>query len=150
MWAARGWHTLVTAVNEATGEVKFFVTNAVSESLAPLLAVAFRRPTAEHAFRIAKTEAGLTHFEGRQYVELMRHLILTLIVLGFVAVHTERLRGEKPAGNAGAGVPGVERGVPAGVPPPARRARPAAHRRGDPLPPAAKRAGDAVPQEAAA
>ena len=29
MWAARRWHTLVTAVNEATGEVKYVVTNAV-------------------------------------------------------------------------------------------------------------------------
>ena len=150
VWAARGWHTLVTAANEATGEVKSFVTNAVGESLATILAVAFRRATVEHAFRIAKTEAGLTHFEGRQYVGLMRHLTLTLIVLGFVAVHTERLRGEKPAGDAGAGVPGVERGVPAAVPPPTRSARPAAHRRGDPLPPAAERAGDAVSQETAA
>jgi SRSO17 transposase len=128
VWAARGWHTLVTAVNEATGEVKFFVTNAVGESLATLLAVAFRRATVEHAFRIAKTEGGLTHFEGRQYVGLMRHLTLTLVVLGFVAVHTERLRGEKPAGDTGAGVPGVERGVPAAVPPSAGRARPAARR----------------------
>ena len=150
VWAARGWHTLVTAVNEATGEVKYFVTNAVGESLATILAVAFRRATVEHAFRIAKTEGGLTHFEGRQYVGLMRHLTLTLIVLGFVAVHTERLRGEKPCGDSGAGVPGVERGVPAGVPPTAGRARPAAHRGGDPLPPAAERTGHTVPQEAAA
>ena len=128
VWAARGWHTLVTAVNETTGEVKFFVTNAVGESLATILAVAFRRATVEHAFRVAKTEAGLTHFEGRQYVGLMRHLTLTLIVLGFVAVHTERVRGEKPGGDSGAGVPGLERGVPAVVPPAAGRARPAAHR----------------------
>jgi SRSO17 transposase len=150
VWAARGWHTLVTAVNEATGEVKYFVTNAAGVSLATVLAVAFRRATVEHAFRIAKTEAGLTHFEGRQYVGLMRHLTLTLIVLGFVAVQTERLRGEKPAGDAGAGVPGVERGVPAAVPPPTGRARPAPRRRGHPLPPAAERAGNEVPQEEAA
>jgi SRSO17 transposase len=150
VWAARGWHTLVTAVNEATGEVKYFVTNAVGESLATVLAVAFRRATVEHAFRVAKTEGGLTHFEGRQYVGLMRHLTLTLVVLAFVAVHTQRLRGEKPAGDSRAGVPGVERGVPAAVPPAAGRARPAAHRRRDPLPPTAERAGHAVPQEAAA
>jgi SRSO17 transposase len=150
VWAARGWHTLVTAVNEATGEVKYFVTNAVGESLATVLAVAFRRATVEHAFRVAKTELGLTHFEGRQYVGLERHLLLTLIVMGFVAVHTERLRGEKPGGDAGAGVPGAERGVPAAVPPAARGARPAARRRRDPLPPETKRAGHRVPQETAA
>ena len=150
VWAARRWHTLVTAVNEGTGEVKFFVTNAVGESLGRVLAVAFRRATVEHAFRVAKSEAGLTHFEGRQYVGLVRHLILTLIVLGFVAVHAERLRGEKPAGDPGAGVPGAERGVPDPIPSAARDRRPAARRRGHPVPPAAERAGDAVPQETAA
>jgi len=150
VWAARRWHTLVTAVNEATGEVKFFVTNAVGESPGRVLAVAFRRATVEHAFRVAKSEAGLTHVEGRQYVGLERHLILTPIVLGFVAVHTERLRGEKCGGDAGAGVPGVERGVPGAVPEAARDGRPAARRRGHPVPPAAERAGDPIPQETAA
>ncbi len=66
------------------------------ESLATVLAVAFRRATVEHAFRVGKRELGLTHFEGRQDVGLERHLLLTLIVMGFVVVHTERLRGEKP------------------------------------------------------
>ncbi len=150
VWAARRWHALVTAVNEATGEVTYFVTNAVGEPLGRILAVAFRRATVEHAFRIAKTEAGRTHFEGRKYVGLVRHLILTLVVLGFVAVHTERLRGEKPAGHPGAGVPGVERAVPGAVPPATPDGRPAPRRRGHPVPPAAERAGDAIPRETAA
>ena len=50
---------------------------------------------------------------------MMRHLMLCLVVLGFVAGQADRLRGEKPGGDAGAGVPGVEptvRGV-AGEPP---------------------------------
>ncbi len=63
-----GWHPLVTAINEATGEVKYFVTNAIEEPLDRVLAVAFRRATIEHAFRLAKQEAGLMHYEGRQYV----------------------------------------------------------------------------------
>jgi SRSO17 transposase len=150
VWAARRWHTLVTAANEATGEVKYFVTNAVGESLGRVLAVAFRRATVEHAFRVANSEAGLTHFEGRQYVGLVRHLILTLIVLGFVAVHTERLRGEKCGGDAGAGVPGAERAVPGGVPEATRDGSSAARRRGHPVPPEAERAGDPIPQETAA
>jgi SRSO17 transposase len=150
VWAARGWHTLVTAVNEATGEGKFFVTNAVRESLAAILAVAFKRATVEHAFQVGKTQLGLTHFEGRQHVGLEPHLILTLVVMAFVAGHTERLRGEKPGRDAGAGVPCPERGVPAGVPPTTGRARPTAHRRRDPLPPAAERAGHAIPQETTA
>jgi hypothetical protein len=38
----------------------------------------------------------------------MRHLILALVVLGFVATQAERLRGEKPARDGGASMPGVE------------------------------------------
>jgi SRSO17 transposase len=137
VWVARGWRTLVTAVNEATGEVKFFVSNAVGEPLERVLAVAFRRATIEHSFRVAKQEAGLMHYEGRDYTGLMRHLILALIVLGFVAVHTERLRGEKPGADVGAGVPGVKRAMCGAVASPAGGSGDAAHQRRDPVPPAA-------------
>ena len=44
---------------------------------------------------------------------LMRHLSLCLAALGFVAEHTERLRGEKSGADDGAGVPGVGGRVPA-------------------------------------
>lgn len=148
--AAGRSYTLVVAINEATAEVKYFVTNAAAQPLGRVLAVAFRRATIEHAFRVGKGEAGLMHYEGRQYVGLVRHLILSLVVLGFVSVHTDRLRGEKPACDDGAGVPGVEREVRGAVPPPAWCARDAAHRRSDPLPPAAERTGHQVTQEAAA
>jgi SRSO17 transposase len=144
-------YTLVAAINKATAEVKYFVTNATAAPLRRVLAVAFRRATIEHAFRVAKSEAGLTHFEGRQYVGLVRHLILSLVVLGFVSVHTDRLRGEKPAGDDGAGVPGAQRAVRGVVsPPPPRRSGGVAHRRSDPLPPAEKRTGHKIPQEATA
>lgn len=141
VWAGGRPYTLVAAVNEATGEVKYFVTNATAAPLARILSVAFRRATIEHLFRVAKTEAGLTHYEGRQWVGLVRHLVLALVVLGFVSVHTDRLRGEKPARDDGAGVPGAERPVQGGVPPPPRGAGPAARRASDPLSPAAERAG---------
>src|ERR1700679_3692668 len=64
--------TLVIAINESTAEVKYFLTNAVA-SLKRVLAVAFRRATVEHLFRVAKQEVGLMHFEGRQYIGLLRH-----------------------------------------------------------------------------
>lgn len=137
VWAARGWHTLVTAVNESTGEVKYFVTNAVGEPLARVLAVAFRRATVEHAFRVAKQEAGLMHYEGRDYTGLIRHLTLSLIVLGFVAGHTARLRGEKSVRDAGAGLPGVERPVRESIASASGRRGVASHERGDPIPSAA-------------
>jgi SRSO17 transposase len=143
-------YTLVVAVNEATAEVKYFVTNATGEPLARILQVAFRRATVEHSFRLAKTEAGLTHYEGRQYVGLVRHLVLALIVLAFVSIHTDRLRGEKPAGNERAGVPGAERTVHDALPPSPGDGRVRPCRRGDPVSPAPQRAGGKVPQEAAA
>jgi SRSO17 transposase len=156
VWRAAGYSvyagghafTLVAAINEATGEVKYFVTNATEASLARILAVAFRRATIEHMFRVAKSEAGLAHYEGRQYVGLVRHLILGLVVLGFVSIHTDRLRGEKPASDDGAGVPGAQRPVRGDVPPPARDAGDAARRARDPLPPTAERPGREVTQEA--
>jgi SRSO17 transposase len=150
VWAAGREHTLVVAVSEATAEVKYFLTNATAEPLARVLAVAFRRWTVEHSFRLGKQEAGLTDYEGRDYTGLLRHLILALVVLGFVATHTERLRGEKPGGDGRAGVPGSEPAVRGRVPPPAGRARGAAHQHRHPVPPAAERSGRQVPQEAAA
>jgi hypothetical protein len=87
---------LVAAVNEATAEVKYFLTNATAAPLTRVLAVAFCRWAVGHAFRLGKQEAGLMDDEGRNYTGLLRHLTLALIVLGFVATHAERLRGKNP------------------------------------------------------
>ena len=150
VWVADREHTLVAAVNEATAEVKYFLTNATTAPVARVLAVAFRRAVVEHAFRLGKQEAGLMHYEGRDYTGLRRHLTLALVVLGFVATHTERLRGEKPAGDGRAGVPGAESAVRGRIPAAEGRARGAAHQRRHPVSPAAEHAGRQVPQETAA
>lgn len=106
-------HRLILARNRVTGEVKYFVTNAPRRvGLRQLLRVGLKRWAVEHCFRVSKSEIGLTHFEGRSYVGLMRHQILCLTALAFVALHTQRLRGEKPGGDVGAGMPGVERMLP--------------------------------------
>lgn len=103
---------LIVARNAATGEVKYFVSNAPADTpLEKLLRVAFRRWNVEHGFRVSKTEIGFGHFEGRSYVALMRHLILCLLVMGFVADQTDRLRGEKSGDHAGASMPRVEPAV---------------------------------------
>jgi len=100
---------LIVARNVATGEVKYFISNAPAETpVEKLLRVAFSRWNVEHTFRVVKSEIGFSHFEGRSYVALMRHMILCLLVMGFVAEHTDRLRGEKSGDHTGAGVPGVE------------------------------------------
>ena len=150
VWVAGREHTLVVAVNEATTEVKYSLTKATTAPLSRVLAVAFRRWAVEHASRLGKQEAGLMGPEGRNYTGLLRHLTLALIVLGFVATHTGRLRGEEPRGDRGTGVPGAEPAVLGGVLPASRHPRGAPHRRGDPLPPATERTGRQVPQEAAA
>jgi len=93
---------LIVAVSETTAEVKYYLTDASDCIPERILRVAFRRATVGHAFRVAKSEAGLSHFEGRHYVGLMRHTTPTPIVLGFVSVHADLLRGEKPAGDDGA------------------------------------------------
>lgn len=150
VWVAEGGHLLVTAVSEKTGEVKFFVTNAVDQPLERVLRVAFRRATVEHAFRLAKQEAGLMHYEGRHYTGLLRHLILSLIVLGFVAEQTQRLRGEKSGGDGGASLSGLEPSLCGGVPPSSGRSGTATYERSHSVSPAAEQAGDDISQEAAA
>jgi SRSO17 transposase len=129
---------LIVARNVATGQVKYFLSNAPADTaLEILLRVAFSRWNVEHAFRVCKTEIGFSHFEGRSYVALMRHQILCLLVLGFVAEHTDRLRGGKSTDHDGASVPSAEPALPrvAGEPPPQDNRR--AYSRGHRIPPAA-------------
>jgi SRSO17 transposase len=111
-WSA-GTYWLIWACNDETGEEKFFLSNASEEeAVEKLIRVAFRRAVVEHSFRVCKGELGFSHFEGRNYEALMRHQILCLVAMGFVAEHTEQLRGEKSGGNDGASVPDVPGGVP--------------------------------------
>jgi SRSO17 transposase len=106
-WSA-GTYWLIWASNDATGEEKFLLSNAPADTpVEVLVRVAFRRACVEHSFRVCKSELGFTHFEGRNYRALLRHVGLCLVALGFVAEHTERLRGEKCGDDRGAGVPGV-------------------------------------------
>ena len=106
-------HQLSKARNRETGEVKYFIARANKRTgLRVLLRVGFTRWHVEHLFRVAKGEVGLTHFEGRSYVSLKRHLALCLTAMAFVSRHTMRLRGEKPGGDLGAGLPGTAAALP--------------------------------------
>ncbi len=106
-------HRLILARNRETGETKYFLTNAPKRvGVRRVLAAGFARWHVEHLFRVAKAELGLTHFEGRSYVSLKRHLALCLVALAFVALHTQRLRGGKPGGDAGASLSGAGVGLP--------------------------------------
>jgi len=104
---------LIVARSVATGEVKYFVSNAPPRTgLLTLLKVAFTRAGVEHVFRLAKTEVGFSHFEGRNYQGLVRHMTLCQLVLLFAAEQTDRLRGEKPGRDDRADGEGVEHAVP--------------------------------------
>ena len=103
---------LIVAKNEKTGEVKYFVSNAPPKTaLKLLLRVAFSRWHVEHSFRIAKSEIGFSHYEGRHYRGLMRHMILCQLVMLFLAEQTSRLRGGKSGADTGADGQGLQRTV---------------------------------------
>jgi SRSO17 transposase len=103
---------LIWARNVATGEVKYFVSGEPARAvLGRLLRVGFSRWNVEHCIRASKGEVGFRDFQGRNYVALMRHLVLCLVTLTFAAGQAARLRGEKPGGDVGAGLPSVEPAV---------------------------------------
>ena len=140
---------LVAAWNESTEEVKYFLASG-SRCARRILRVGFRRWTVEHVFRVAKQEVGLMDFEGRKYTGLLRHLILSLVVLGFVAIRTDRLRGGKSGADVGAGVRGPEPTVRGVADPSSGRVGSPAGGAGHPIPSKAKRHREEVPQKAAA
>jgi SRSO17 transposase len=147
-WSA-GAYWLIWASNDETGEEKFFISNAPADaSIEALVRVAFARWNVEHAFRVAKSELGFTHFEGRNYVALMRHMSLCLVAMAFVSSVAEALRGEKSGGDDGAGVPGDGGGGGVLAFEQAGRHAAAARQRGHRLPPEAQPRGAAVPPEA--
>jgi SRSO17 transposase len=105
-----GTFWLIVARNPQTGDVKYFLSNAPPKTrLATLLKVAFSRWGVEHMFRLAKSEIGFDHYEGRTYQGLIRHMILCQWVLLFVAEQTDRLRGGKCGSDDGADGPRAQR-----------------------------------------
>lgn len=104
---------LIVAKNQKTSEIKYFLSNAPHRTaLQTLLNVAFTRANVEHVFRVAKSEMGFSHFEGRSYIGLMRHMILCQLVMTFIAEQTDRLREKKPGNHARTGRPGAEYRLP--------------------------------------
>lgn len=77
-------------------EIKFFVSNAPVETAVPtLLLVGFSRWRVERCFQDQKQEVGLDQWEGRRWLGLKRHLILTSVSYLFLAGVREQLRGGK-------------------------------------------------------
>jgi SRSO17 transposase len=103
---------LIVARNEKTKEIKYFVSNAPPKTaVTTLMKVAFTRAGVEHCFRIVKSEIGFSHFEGRSYKGLSRHMTLCQLVMLFIAEQTTRLRGEKSRADDGTNRAGTEHAV---------------------------------------
>jgi SRSO17 transposase len=67
-------------------ELKFFVSNGPMETrLETLLLVAFSRWRVERCFEDDKSEIGLDQYEGRRYLGLKRHLIISAVSYLFLA-----------------------------------------------------------------
>jgi SRSO17 transposase len=137
-WGGGRTSWLLWARNPRTGEEKYFVSNAAAdEPVERLLRAGFCRWNVEHSIRLSKSEIGFRHFEGRNYGALMRHLTLCCLTLTFVAGHAAGLRGEKPGGDGGAGLPRPEPDLPGVAGAAAGDDLPAVHVRGHWLSPAA-------------
>jgi len=90
-------HLLVARNVLDPGELKFFVSNAPPQtSVETLLLVAFSRWRVERCFEDQKSEIGLDQYEGRRYLGLKRHLMLSAVSYLFLARVRQEERGEKP------------------------------------------------------
>jgi len=102
-----GPYHLLVCRQPLTGEIKYFLSNAPPDTpVKPLLPVAFGRWRIERCFEDGKGELGLDHWEGRRWIGLKRHLILTAVSYLFLAQTCQRLRGEKSGSDR---LPGARR-----------------------------------------
>ena len=88
---------LIIARNVLDGEMKYFLSNAPEDtSIELMLHVAFSRSAIERLFEDSKGEVGLDHFEVRRYKAIMRHMIVSMVSMLFLAEQVQRLGGKKP------------------------------------------------------
>jgi SRSO17 transposase len=77
-------------------KTKFFVSDAGPKtSTDPLLLAGLTRWHVERCFEDSKTELGFDHWEGRSYLSLVRHQIISAVSLLLLAEVHRELRGEK-------------------------------------------------------
>ena len=93
---AETWHLLVARNVLDEEEVKYFLSNTPPETtVGQLLLVAFSRWRVERCFQDQKQDIGLDAWEGRRYIGLKRHLILSSVSYLFLARTRHRLREKK-------------------------------------------------------
>lgn len=93
-------HLVIARNSQDPTELKYFVCHAPPDTTVEvLLLVAFSRWRIERCFEDGKSEIGLDHYEGRRYVGLKRHLVLSAVSLLFLAQTREALREKKSGTN---------------------------------------------------
>jgi SRSO17 transposase len=77
-------------------EIKYFISNAGEDvPVQTLLLVGFSRWRVERCFEDQKQAVGLDQWEGRRWLGLKRHLIITSVSYLFLARVREQQRGKK-------------------------------------------------------
>ena len=78
----------------STGEQKYYVSNLPADtSLKTLAATIKARWVCEQAHQQLKEELGLDHFEGRSWIGLHRHALMTMIAYAFLQIPPPQGRG---------------------------------------------------------
>ena len=80
----------------STGEQKYYVSNLPADaSLKTLAATIKARWVCEQAHQQTKEELGLDHFEGRSWIGLHRHALMTMIAYAFLQSRRLKAAGRK-------------------------------------------------------
>lgn len=80
----------------STGEQKYYVSNLPADATLKMLAAAIKaRWICEQAHQQLKEELGLDHFEGRSWIGLHRHALMTMIAYLFLQSRRLKAAGRK-------------------------------------------------------
>ena len=80
----------------SSGEQKYYVSNLPADAtIKPLAATIKARWVCEQAHQQLKEELGLDHFEGRSWVGLHRHALMTMIAYAFLQSRRLKAAGRK-------------------------------------------------------
>lgn len=80
----------------STGEQKYYVSNLPADTTLKMLASTIKaRWICEQAHQQLKEELGLDHFEGRSWVGLHRHALMTMIAYAFLQSRRLKATGRK-------------------------------------------------------
>ncbi len=80
----------------STGEQKYYVSNLPADATLKMLAATIKaRWVCEQAHQQLKEELGLDHFEGRSWIGLHRHALMTMIAYAFLQSRRLKAAGRK-------------------------------------------------------